>query len=137
MLDASNVASNLVGFGSKLVTANKHFFALKNGTLLWFEYERARKAQGKIVVADIKHSELNPVTKVLQLLTNDKVYELSPVDDTCKWECDKWYNSIKLIQDMGDVQNLDPNRYMKLNVYTRASGHNVFKDFETLIELYE
>ena len=38
---------------------------------------------------------------------------------------------------MGDLQNLDLNRYAKLNVYTRSDGRIVFKDYEILIDLYE
>lgn len=38
---------------------------------------------------------------------------------------------------MGDLDNLDPNRYMKLNIYTRQSGKIVFKDYEILLDAFE
>ena len=46
-------------------------------------------------------------------------------------------NSIKMIKDMGDLHNLDPHRYEKLNVYTKLTGRITFKDYEILIENYE
>lgn len=42
-----------------------------------------------------------------------------------------------MVKEMGDLSNLDPNRYMKLNVYTRSSGKIVFKDYEILLDNYE
>ena len=75
---------------------NKFWFALKNGILMWFEYERARKALGKIVVSDIQHIELNPIVKSFQILTDVKVYELTP-PETTKWMGEKWVNSLKMV----------------------------------------
>ena len=54
-----------------------------------------------------------------------------------KYITEKWYNSIKMIKEMGDLNNLDPQRYEKLNVYTKLTGRITFKDYEILIENYE
>lgn len=53
------------------------------------------------------------------------------------YNAQKWYNSLKLVKEMGDIQNLDPNRYEKLNVYTKQTGKIVFKDYELLLESFE
>ena len=50
---------------------------------------------------------------------------------------EKWYNSLKLVKEMGDLQNMDPCRYQKLNVYTKQSGKTVFRDYGILLEQYE
>mgnify|MGYP006893255292 CR=1 FL=1 len=42
-----------------------------------------------------------------------------------------------MVKEMGDLQNLDPNRYIKLNVYTKENGKIVFKDYELLLEAFE
>ena len=39
--------------------------------------------------------------------------------------------------DMGDISNLDTNRYVKLNVYTKENGRIVFKDYDLLLDAYE
>ena len=54
-----------------------------------------------------------------------------------KYITEKWFNSIKMIKEMGDLNNLDPQRYAKLNVYTKLTGRITFKDYEILIENYE
>ena len=53
------------------------------------------------------------------------------------YNAEKWFNSIKLVKDMGDLQNLDPNRYQKLNVFTRNVGTITFRDYELLLDNYE
>jgi hypothetical protein len=53
------------------------------------------------------------------------------------YNAEKWFNSIKLVKDMGDLQNLDPNRYQKLNVFTRNVGTIIFRDYELLLDKYE
>ena len=49
----------------------------------------------------------------------------------------KWLNSLNLVKQMGDVHNLDKDRYRKLNVYSKTAGRIVFKDLELLIDEYE
>ena len=109
---------------------------MKNGILYWYSHERARKAAGQIVVKNIEAMEIKDKNrKQISLLYEEKLYTLeSPVSEH---EAQKWYNSIKLIQDMGDLKNLDPNRYVKLNVYTKENGRIVFKDYDLLLETYE
>ena len=52
-------------------------------------------------------------------MANNKIYTL---ESECKSTAEKWFNSIKLVMDMGDLQNLDEKRYQKLKVYTRTNG---------------
>ena len=73
--------------------------------------------------------------KQISLLYEEKLYTLESLVSV--YEAEKWYNSIKLIKDMGDLQNLDTNRYVKLNVYTKENGRIVFKDYDLLLEAYE
>jgi hypothetical protein len=42
-----------------------------------------------------------------------------------------------MVKEMGDLNNLDLHRYMKLNVYTKQNGKIVFKDYEILLDQFE
>lgn len=42
-----------------------------------------------------------------------------------------------MVKDLGDIHNLDPDRYMKLNVYSRENARVVFRDYELLLTAYE
>lgn len=44
--------------GLQLSKLEKQFFALKNGILYWYVHERARKAQGSIIVKNIEAMEI-------------------------------------------------------------------------------
>ena len=135
-LGASSIKDGL----NKTIKINKHFqkdyFALKNGVLYWYPHERARKSKGSIIVKNIKVLKINPKNKLeLTIMLDQKIYSLQSLDT--QYTTEKWFNSLKLVQEMGDLQNLDLNRYAKLNVYTRSDGRIVFKDYEILIDLYE
>ena len=77
-------------------------------------------------------SPKNPLEIVL-LYTN-KLYKL---ESDSKYNAEKWFNSLKMVKEMGDLDNLDPTRYEKLTVYTRTSAKIVFKSIENLVELHE
>ena len=49
------------------------------------------------------------------------------------WYIEKWYNSIKMVKEMGDINNLSKDRYQKLNVYERIGAKVVFKDYEIML----
>ena len=77
-----NLISEMVGgldyglkFGAKLFKdtvgkavpfnqLEKEFFALKNGILYWYTHERARKANGSIIVKNIEAIEINPKNRL-------------------------------------------------------------------------
>ena len=112
------------------------YFALKNGILYWYPHERARKAKGQIIVRNIDALEINPKNKLeITLLYQKKMYRLQSLD-TAQYAL-KWFNSIKMVKELGDIHNLDPDRYMKLNVYQRENARVVFRDFEYLLTAYE
>lgn len=118
------------------ITQMKDYFALKNGVLYWYPHERARKSKGSIIVKNIKVIKINPKNKLeLTIMMETKIYSLQSLDT--QYTIEKWFNSLKTVQEMGDLQNLNPNRYAKINVFTRKDGRIVFKDYEILIDLYE
>ena len=61
--------------------------------------------------------EINSKNKLeISILYMDKIYKLESQESI--YNAQKWFNSIKLVKDMGDIVNLDPLRYTKLNVHT-------------------
>ena len=125
-----------IGKAVPISKLEKEYFALKNGILYWYPHERARKAKGQIIVRNIDALEINPKNKLeITLLYQKKMYRLQSLDTT--QYALKWFNSLKMVKEMGDIHNLDPDRYMKLTVYQRENGRVVFRDFELLLTAYE
>ena len=61
--------------------------------------------------------EINSKNKLeISVLYMSKIYKLESQESI--YNAQKWFNSIKLVKDMGDIVNLDPLRYTKLNVHT-------------------
>lgn len=132
----ARMLADTVGKAVPISRLQKEYFALKNGVLYWYQNERARRAKGQIVVRNIEAIEINAKNPLeISLLTRGKLYRLQSLDT--KWYAQKWYNSLKLIKDMGDLQNLALDRYQKLHVYARENARIVFRDFEILLTAYE
>ena len=83
-------------------------------------------------VETIVISPKNPLEIVM--LYSKKLYKL---ESDSKYNAEKWFNSIKMVKEMGDLDNLDPTRFEKLSVYTRSGAKIVFKSIENLVELHE
>lgn len=124
----------------KAVPLNKlaldtEFFTIKNGTLYWSDNERSRKTKGQIILRDVDSLVISPKNPLeIVLLYSKKLYKL---ESDSKYNAEKWFNSLKMVKEMGDLDNLDPTRYEKLSVYTRSSAKIVFKSIENLVELHE
>lgn len=132
----ARMLKDTVGKAVPISKLEKEYFALKNGVLYWYQNERARKAKGQIIVRNIDALEVNPKNKLeITLLYQKKVYKLQSLDTI--WQAQKWFNSLKMVKELGDIHNLDPDRYMKLNVYSRENARIVFRDFEILLTAYE
>ena len=112
----NDIIGNVVGslkFGAsilrdtvgKAVPINKletEFFATKKGVLYWQPHERSRKSTGSIIIRDIEAIEINQKNPLeIQILLDNKLYKLQSSES--KYNAEKWYNSIKMIKDMGDL----------------------------------
>lgn len=84
---------------------------------------------------DVDSLVINPKNPLeIVMLYSNKLYKL---ESDSKYNAEKWYNSIKMVKEMGDLDNLDPTRYEKLSVYTRSGSKIVFKSIDNLVELHE
>jgi hypothetical protein len=118
--EGGNILGEMVGgldyglkFGKKLFkdtvgkavpfnNLEKEFFALKNGILYWYVHERARKAKGSIIVKNIEAIEINPKNRMqITMIYEGKLYELESLDS--KYNAEKWFNSLVMVKEMGDL----------------------------------
>lgn len=59
------------------------------------------------------------------------------------WEATKWVNSLKAVQAnpngiLGDADDyLNVNRYEKVKIYSRITGKSMYKEYDSLLEVYE
>lgn len=131
-----SILKNTVGKAIPIENLEKQYFELKNGILYWYNKPKARVANGSIKVKDISLIEIdNKNRKQVKCLYQDSLYTFESVES--QYNAEKWCNSLKMVKEMGDLNNLDPNRYSKLNVFTKQNGKIVFKDFEIILDQYE
>ena len=65
----------------------------------------------------------------------NKLFKLESPDTT--YYAEKWFNSLQMIKDMGDINSLNKDRYSNLKIYSRENAKIVFKDYEWLLNKYE
>ena len=92
------------------LVVRQEYFALKNGVLYWYPSEKARRASGSIILKDVEALQINQRNRTqINLLYDGVRFTLETMNSLDLAE--KWYNSLKLVKEMGDLQNLDPCRY--------------------------
>ncbi len=70
--------------------------------------------------------EINSKNKLeISILYMDKIYKLESQESI--YNAQKWFNSIKLVKDMGDIVNLDPLRYAKIKCAHSSKLENCFQ----------
>lgn len=68
------------------------------------------------MIKDIKAIEIDKEKqKQFWLICGKDLYKFSTEDNQSLTL--KWVNSIKLVQEIGDLNNMDPNRYMAQSIY--------------------
>ena len=92
------------------IKQKREYFAIKNGILYSYAYERAREAKKMIPLKEtkgIQRDEKN--SKEFYIIYKKKCYKLAADSEN---ECLKWVNSLKYVLSNSD-DNTDLNRYEK------------------------
>ena len=92
------------------IKQKKNYFAIKNGILYQYEYERARTSLKQITIREtkaIQRSEKNP--QEFFIIHKKKCYKFVSESEGI---CLKWVNSLKYVLE-NDEEHLDINRYEK------------------------